>query len=172
MEDDRIVFDEGRARQSAQNNLMAGEDLLRIGNYAKLRGYGKTYLILTTHRLMLVGKKSMLDFLLRDVTNVGWTKKRLVVTTVNTSVRLKGKRKWRRTYDDFLRSVREQQLGFGIGARGQAPTLTVQLQTPHVGTAMHEREVINRESVFVRCRFCGSLVAQGVPKCQTCGAEL
>jgi hypothetical protein len=96
---------------------MTGEDLLRIGASAKVRHFGKVYLILTTHRFMLVGKKSMKDFLLRDITNVGWIKKKKIriQTTNNDLTVLKGKRKWRRTYDEFLRAVREQQLGFGVG---------------------------------------------------------
>lgn len=168
-----MVFDEMRARDFAQNNLMAGEDLLRVGNYAKVSRYGKVYLVLTTHRLMLVGKKSMLDFLLKDIMNVGWRKKKkLMIQTVNTSIHLKGKRKWRRTYDDFLRSVREQQMGFGVGARspGQPmPPPPVVVNVPPIQT---NTQTTVRERIFIKCPYCGNLVEQGNTTCGRCGATI
>ena len=170
-----MAFDEMRARDYAQRNLMTGEDLLRIGNYANLKGYGKVYLILTTHRLLLVGKKAMLDLMLKDVMNVGWKKKSLVIQTANSHLELGGKSKWRRNYDDFLRTVREQQLGFGVGRPAHVPAPAPPVIQPIVVTPPTQsvtREVTTRERVMVRCRYCGNLVEQGVAFCVSCGARL
>lgn len=70
-------------------------------------------MILTTRRLMFVGKRSMMDLLLRDITKVGWTKKRLVVRTGKNTVELKGKSRWRRTYDDSFDPSGSSNWGLG-----------------------------------------------------------
>lgn len=57
---------------------------------------------------------------------------------------------------------------------GHARTIRVQVLQggnalpPVAGQA--QKEVITREVVKVRCRFCGQLNDQGVPKCVQCGA--
>jgi len=184
-----LAFDETRARKYAQKNLMDGEDLLRIGNFAKVKGLGKVYLILTTHRFMLVGKKGMKDFLLRDITNVGWHKKIIKIKTMNDSATdLKGKLKWRRTYDDFLKSVREQQLGFGVGKPAHLANQKFQLDqkiqldvrngSVDVNQLLEKLKAGGLVSVY-KCPSCGGSIkisgatsADKLSKCEYCGTIL
>ncbi len=43
---------------------------------------------------------------------------------------------------------------------------------PETGGAPAQREVVTRERVLIRCKFCGALVEQGQTRCTSCGAVL
>ncbi len=43
---------------------------------------------------------------------------------------------------------------------------------PAPQTVVHQREVVTREVIKVRCRYCGALVDEGVNTCPKCQAPM